>query len=111
MKKTDVHTSHCCVRHGCKYGKKSCTVTRLELEQEYPCEYCEKYGEGGEVVGPEPILKGRQGVLDEIMVFNLGIDRFEELIRQEQNQFVLKRLKGMTTAAYVQRSSLKRLLK
>ena len=50
-------------------------------------------------------------MLDEIMVFNLGIDRFEELIRQEQNQFVLKRLKGMTTAAYVQRSSLERLLK
>lgn len=35
----DVHTSHCCKWHGCKYGDDDCTVT-LGAPQEYPCEFC-----------------------------------------------------------------------
>jgi len=40
MSKTDVHTEHCCLRHGCKYGDKDCTVARKILPQSYPCESC-----------------------------------------------------------------------
>lgn len=44
----DVHTSHCCIRHGCKYGwrgsydynDKECTVVSGREKQEYECEYC-----------------------------------------------------------------------
>lgn len=37
----DVHTIHCCVLHGCKYGEdETCTVTTQLAPQEYPCESC-----------------------------------------------------------------------
>lgn len=32
--------SHCCARHGCKYGHEDCPVVMMRLEQLYPCEYC-----------------------------------------------------------------------
>jgi hypothetical protein len=56
---TDVHTEHCCVLHGCKYGNdrvpesewnvadwgpyKPCTVANGTLVQSYPCESCDDY--------------------------------------------------------------------
>lgn len=36
----DVHTEHCCVRHGCKYINLDCTVMTKKAEQSYPCEDC-----------------------------------------------------------------------
>jgi hypothetical protein len=45
----DVHTEHCCHRHGCKYGYghdfhakkgRSCPVETGEKKQSYPCESC-----------------------------------------------------------------------
>lgn len=37
----DVHTEHCCIVHGCKYGNDSeCTVTSVGVRQSYPCEMC-----------------------------------------------------------------------
>jgi len=41
----DVHTEHCCVRHGCKYGKNDeCTVMTHKASQSYICERCENDG-------------------------------------------------------------------
>jgi len=37
----DGHSSHCCIRHGCKYDNENCSVVLGILEQEYPCEACE----------------------------------------------------------------------
>jgi hypothetical protein len=38
----DVHTEHCCLQHGCKYGKDDiCTVVTRKAPQSYPCEMCE----------------------------------------------------------------------
>ncbi len=38
---SDVHTTHCCIFHGCKYGKDDvCTVVCGRAPQEYPCEVC-----------------------------------------------------------------------
>lgn len=38
----DVHTEHCCIVHGCKYGKDDvCTVTTKTAPQSHPCESCE----------------------------------------------------------------------
>lgn len=39
-KKSNVHTTHCCKRHGCKYGDSDCPVEMGLLVQEYPCENC-----------------------------------------------------------------------
>jgi hypothetical protein len=36
----DVHTEHCCLRHGCKYGDDDCTVATGQKPQSYPCEEC-----------------------------------------------------------------------
>ncbi len=37
----DVHTEHCCLRHGCCYGNPECSVTTKFKKQSYPCETCE----------------------------------------------------------------------
>jgi hypothetical protein len=36
----DVHTEHCCILHGCKYGDDDCTVMKRLAPQSYVCEYC-----------------------------------------------------------------------
>lgn len=33
-----VHETHCCVKHGCKYGYKDCPVELDLIKQRYPCE-------------------------------------------------------------------------
>lgn len=35
-----VHESHCCIRHGCKYGEEDCPVVSGEIKQLYDCEAC-----------------------------------------------------------------------
>jgi len=43
----DVHTEHCCKKHGCKYSfgdvesEAECTVVNGEKSQSFPCETCE----------------------------------------------------------------------
>lgn len=36
----DVHTEHCCVAHGCKYGDAACPVETGKKRQSFPCELC-----------------------------------------------------------------------
>lgn len=36
----DVHTEHCCLEHGCKYGEDDCPVAAGRKVQSYPCESC-----------------------------------------------------------------------
>jgi len=36
----NVHTSHCCIEHGCKYRGKDCDVVNMTALQEYDCEDC-----------------------------------------------------------------------
>lgn len=35
-----VHEGHCCIVHGCKYGKSNCPVELAIVKQETPCEQC-----------------------------------------------------------------------
>lgn len=37
----DVHTEHCCIKHGCKYDVPNCTVVTGQKKQSFPCETCE----------------------------------------------------------------------
>ena len=41
-KTIDVHTEHCCSKHGCKYGDDTCTVASGEKKPSYSCEICEE---------------------------------------------------------------------
>lgn len=34
------HTTHCCAKHGCKYGNTDCPVANNVIKQVYPCEDC-----------------------------------------------------------------------
>lgn len=42
----NVHTEHCCIQHGCKYGDNDCPVysNRTQVIQSYPCESCNLSG-------------------------------------------------------------------
>jgi len=42
--KYGVHRTHCCVLHGCKYGKEDCPVTSGQIPQDYICLDCEEQG-------------------------------------------------------------------
>ena len=42
--KWGVHKSHCCVKHGCKYGDEDCPVENKLTQQEYICESCSHDG-------------------------------------------------------------------
>lgn len=37
-----VHRTHCCLKHGCKYGRLDCPVTWKSVKQAYNCEQCEE---------------------------------------------------------------------
>lgn len=39
----DVHTEHCCVIHGCKYGDEDCPVATKKKPQSFVCESCDVY--------------------------------------------------------------------
>jgi hypothetical protein len=43
---TDVHTEHCCFKHGCKYDDEACMVENGTKPQSHPCEQCEFEEEG-----------------------------------------------------------------
>lgn len=34
------HATHCCLRHGCKYGDDTCPVEKGTVTQEYACHFC-----------------------------------------------------------------------
>lgn len=36
----DVHTEHCCLIHGCKYGDEDCPVATGKKAQSFECEDC-----------------------------------------------------------------------
>ena len=36
----EVHKTHCCLKHGCKYGEDDCPVASGEIDQLYDCEEC-----------------------------------------------------------------------
>jgi hypothetical protein len=42
MNQKDIHTEHCCIKHGCKYGDSDheCTVTSGRGKQSKPCMVC-----------------------------------------------------------------------
>lgn len=37
-----VHETHCCTRHGCKYGDADCPVKAGRIKQAYECEQCDE---------------------------------------------------------------------
>ena len=45
MQTNCVHTSHCCLRHGCKYSDNDCPVENGSKYQQFLCEYCPKIPE------------------------------------------------------------------
>jgi hypothetical protein len=44
MADLEVHRTHCCKIHGCKYCDADCPVEHDVVKQGYPCEMCSEYG-------------------------------------------------------------------
>jgi hypothetical protein len=61
--KHGVHASHCCAKHGCKYGDNMCAVTQGVVAQMYPCETCDfvtvERSNASDMYGSAPFIVGR----------------------------------------------------
>lgn len=67
----DVHTEHCCERHGCKYGDEECSVVTGAKPQSFLCESCDEGNteldyEDGYKAGREAVKKEIEALMDEI---------------------------------------------
>ena len=102
-----VHSTHCCVIHGCKYGDDNCpVVNRIEI-QEYPCESCNEFVEGWNLVSDfkyPTIPEGKYGIMVECVVFdpiysdypdkNLSIERINYSKIHDRYGRILEGFKG-----------------
>lgn len=82
MKQVDergVHQTHCCSKHGCKYGEDDCPVVTWEIIQECPCEYCDEEDE----LYPE-ITKMRDGLKE---IYNLAQFDWDTMPEQGRKDF------------------------
>lgn len=59
-----IHTRHCCVEHGCKYGEEDgCPVYQGIVKQEQACEHCR---DGVFPVVDPKVMKERHSRLEEL---------------------------------------------
>jgi len=63
----DVHTEHCCERHGCKYNDSSCSVEYGEKKQSFPCEQCDDEAS-------DPVRSALQAFVDDFEVDDMWRD-------------------------------------
>ena len=79
----DVHTGHCCLDHGCKYGNKNCTVVTKKALQEYRCEACDYYDEES-----EPLQK----VLHQMFMKYSFDPKATKVLRELEKKLIKKRI-------------------
>ncbi len=85
----DVHTEHCCVKHGCKYGDKDCSVEKGWKLQSHPCESCEFDKEDR-----ENFLKNSP---DEVLISR---EEYDELIDKQRLLYSLYEFRVQTWENY-----------
>jgi hypothetical protein len=56
----DVHTEHCCIKHGCKYNDPACPVWLGYKAQSYVCESCSFHWDHDDDI--EPQSNGKQTI-------------------------------------------------
>jgi hypothetical protein len=73
----NVHTEHCCVIHGCKYGEEDCPVATGKQKQSYLCENCGDFETASDTIAQWQVIndriaqlktKERNSVLDSIII-------------------------------------------
>lgn len=60
-------STHCCIRHGCKYGHEDCPVVLGKIEQVYICEMC-----------------------DDDIIHGLDDDNYKQYTREEYRNYLKK---------------------
>jgi len=65
-----VHATHCCKRHGCKYGNENCPVELGLVKQEYGCEQGDDFDEDCFLTDREENDKRWKDVIDRFYVEN-----------------------------------------
>jgi len=85
-----VHVTHCCSRHGCKYGylDRDCPVELGTHKQEYPCEMCDE-----EEQDEERYLFSIDGMTDEELeiAFQRAITRINKINRVTMDRYGARR--------------------
>ena len=72
------HETHCCKRHGCKYGDKNCPVVLGNVKQEYGCEYGSDFDQNCFELPPDP-----EKILEQEVLNILGGMKFEHNVTHE----------------------------
>lgn len=81
-----VHSTHCCILHGCKYGDEDCPVATGIVKQEYTCESCgEYYGISTLDELDQYILLEKTSQELKIEALNMGAERLKEYLSLEEN--------------------------
>lgn len=79
----DVHTEHCCAKHGCKYCDKNCTVVTGKLKQSYKSEDC-----WWEEDDPHTLVKELEFLLKETLPW---LNRYEDCHGKPEEVLLLSR--------------------
>lgn len=82
----DVHTEHCCKKHGCNYHDPGCTVEYGGKAQSYPCEWCFREQED------RVELEQSEGIPGLAFVMN-SLDELDEFSDEDG----LEKLKGLVS--------------
>lgn len=88
----DVHTEHCCAKHGCKYSHNDCPVVTGQKPQSFPCEDCREIAEDG-----SSYERGRQAgsreVCDSLIAWSMTGVRLKDGYRWRQVGEVAEQLR------------------
>ena len=89
-----VHTEHCCVDHGCKYGEDGCPVYLGIKKQSCPCEACSYWFEDSSMKAPIPTVseeelnKRRKKVLEQAFMEFSGRDLVKDTDKFGLSRFI-----------------------
>jgi len=84
--KIGVHRTHCCIKHGCKYGDRDCPVVLGKVLQEYLCEDCNYFYEEYD----NNITYTELGVENDIKMFN----EIKKLFLKKNRKYKINKING-----------------
>lgn len=83
------HETHCCKRHGCKYGDKDCPIVLGIAKQEYGCEYGSDFDQNCFELPPDPKIILQEEIRKNVYMYTVidYSDKAKQGIINAMNRF------------------------